>query len=243
MRFRIDLKIFLFLILFYLTKQIEIYAMIMVFALIHELGHLLAGIILKMKPEKLEIMPFGVSIAFKIEPKDYNKKIKKGNKLDIKKIIVASAGPLTNLIIIIITYNLKIDMIKAIMVIYTNFLIMLFNLLPIYPLDGGRILSGILHIIVGKQKADDAINNISMISTILITTISSVLILYLKNIAPCMYISDSTRENLTYKDFFEDEGYKKYVFILVGDKAKKGDRPTDIWALLDNTTVEDDQDT
>ena len=51
--------------------------MIMVFALIHELGHLLAGIILKMKPEKLEIMPFGVSIAFKIEPKDYNKKIKK----------------------------------------------------------------------------------------------------------------------------------------------------------------------
>ena len=173
MRFRIDLKIFLFLILFYLTKQIEIYAMIMVFALIHELGHLLAGIILKMKPEKLEIMPFGVSIAFKIEPKDYNKKIKKGNKLDIKKIIVASAGPLTNLIIIIITYNLKIDMIKAIMVIYTNFLIMLFNLLPIYPLDGGRILSGILHIIVGKQKADDAINNISMISTITITGIKS----------------------------------------------------------------------
>ena len=64
-----------------------------------------------------------------------------------------------------------------------------------------------------------------------------------KYITPCMYISDSTRENLTYKDFFEDEGYKKYVFILVGDKAKKGDRPTDIWALLDNTTVEDDQDT
>lgn len=24
---------------------------------------------------------------------------------------------------------------------------------------------------------------------------------------------------------------------------QKGDRPTDIWALLDNTTVEDDQDT
>ena len=64
-----------------------------------------------------------------------------------------------------------------------------------------------------------------------------------KYITPCMYISDSTRENLTYKDFFEDGGYKKYVYILVGDKAKKGDRPTDIWALLDNTTVEDDQDT
>ena len=210
MRFRIDLKIFLFLILFYLTKQIEIYAMIMVFALIHELGHLLAGIILKMKPEKLEIMPFG-------EPKDYNKKIKKGNKLDIKKIIVASAGPLTNLIIIIITYNLKIDMIKAIMVIYTNFLIMIFNLLPIYPLDGGRILSGILHIIVGKQKADDAINNISMI--ILITAIASVLILYLKNIAIFLIVM-----YLWYLVLKESNRYlrrKKYIMKILENKTNK----------------------
>ena len=60
MRFRIDLKIFIFLIIFYFTKQIEIYAMIMLFALIHELGHLLAGILMGMKPEKIELMPFGV---------------------------------------------------------------------------------------------------------------------------------------------------------------------------------------
>ena len=42
MRFRIDLKIFLFLILFYFTKQIETYVIIIVFAIIHELGHLIA---------------------------------------------------------------------------------------------------------------------------------------------------------------------------------------------------------
>lgn len=183
MRFRIDLKIFLFLILFYLTKQIEIYAMIMIFAIIHELGHLLAGILLRMRPEKLEIIPFGVSISFKINPKDYNKKIKKGNKLELKKIIVAIAGPLTNLIIILITYNLKIDIIKAMMIIYTNLLIMLFNLLPIFPLDGGRILKGILNIACGKRIADKYINNISIITTIIITAIGSILILYLKNIA------------------------------------------------------------
>ena len=183
MRFRIALKIFLFLILFYLTKQIEIYAMIMVFALIHELGHLLAGIILKMKPEKLEIMPFGVSIAFKIEPKDYNKKIKKGNKLDIKKIIVASAGPLTNLIIIIITYNLKIDMIKAIMVIYTNFLIMIFNLLPIYPLDGGQILNRVLRIIYGNFEAYKISNSVNNIIMSILTALASIGLLCTKNIA------------------------------------------------------------
>lgn len=64
-----------------------------------------------------------------------------------------------------------------------------------------------------------------------------------KYITPCMYMSDEKRKSLTFKEFFEDGGYKKYVYILAGDKAKKGDRPTDIWALLDNTSVNNNQDT
>ncbi len=183
MRFRIDLKIFIFLIIFYFTKQIEIYAMIMLFALIHELGHLLAGILMGMKPEKIELMPFGVSISFKIKVEEYNKKIKKGNMLEIKKILVALAGPLTNFIIIIIASNINIDLFKALIIIYTNFLIMIFNLLPIYPLDGGRILKGILHINFGIQKSEFYTNIISKITVTIITILSSVLILYIHNIA------------------------------------------------------------
>ena len=183
MRFRIDLKIFIFLILFYFTKQIQIYAMIMIFAIIHELGHLLAGILMGMKPEKIEIMPFGVSISFKINVKEYNRKIKKGNIFEIKKIIVALAGPITNFIIILITSNSKLDLIKSMLIIYTNFLIMIFNLLPIYPLDGGRILKGILHIVLGKRKSEKCINIISKITVTVITAISSILILYVHNIS------------------------------------------------------------
>lgn len=183
MRFRIDLKIFIFLIIFYFTKQIEIYAMIMLFALIHELGHLLAGLLMGMKPEKIELMPFGVSISFKIKVEEYNKKIKKGNMLEIKKILVALAGPLTNFIIIIITSNINIELFKALIIIYTNFLIMIFNLLPIYPLDGGRILKGILHINFGIQKSEFYTNIVSKIIVAIITILSSVLILYIHNIA------------------------------------------------------------
>ena len=183
MRFRIDLKIFIFLIIFYFTKQIEIYAMIMLFALIHELGHLLAGLLMGMKPEKIELMPFGVSISFKIKVEEYNKKIKKGNMLEIKKILVALAGPLTNFIIIIIASNINIDLFKALIIIYTNFLIMIFNLLPIYPLDGGRILKGILHINFGIKKSEFYTNIISKITVAIITILSSVLILYIHNIA------------------------------------------------------------
>lgn len=183
MRFRIDLKIFIFLIIFYFTNQIEIYTMIMLFALIHEIGHLLMGLLIGMKPEKIELMPFGVSISFKIKVEEYNKKIKKGNLLEIKKMVVALAGPLTNFIIIIITNNLKIDIFKSLMIIYTNFLIMIFNLLPIYPLDGGRILKGILHINFGIRTTEFYINIISKIMVAIITILSSILILYVHNVA------------------------------------------------------------
>ena len=76
--------------------------MIMLFAITHEIGHLLAGILLGMRPTQMEINPFGVSIDFDIKRKDYNVKIGKGNLLELKKIFVALAGPVTNALIIII---------------------------------------------------------------------------------------------------------------------------------------------
>ena len=183
MRFKIDLKIFLFVIIFYFTKQIHIYALIMLFAFIHELGHLMAGILCGMKPERLEIKPYGVSISFKLFPKDYNIKIGKGSKLEIKKIFVAIAGPIINLLITLIIVHIPIEIFTKLMIIYANVLIMIFNLLPIYPLDGGRIIKSILHILYGKKASERYINNISFITLIAITFISSIIIYVAQNIA------------------------------------------------------------
>jgi len=60
MRIRISLKIFLFIFIFLLTNQIKIYGVLMLFALIHELGHMFIGMLLGFKPTKLEIMPYGL---------------------------------------------------------------------------------------------------------------------------------------------------------------------------------------
>lgn len=204
MRFRIDLKIFIFLIIFYFTKQIEVYSILMIFALIHELGHLLAGLLLGMKPEKLDLMPFGISISFKIKVEEYNQKIKKGNKLEVKKILVALAGPITNFVMIIVACNLKVDIFKSLIIIYSNFLIMIFNLLPIYPLDGGRILKGILHINFGKQRAEKYINCISKMTVALITVCTAILILYVHNVAFVLIVA-----YLWYLILKEDRIYKR----------------------------------
>ena len=76
MNIKINLKIFLFAIIFYFTKQIHIYVLLMLFAFCHEMGHLLCGIILSLKPKSLKIMPMGLSIEFEIYSKNIKEKMK-----------------------------------------------------------------------------------------------------------------------------------------------------------------------
>lgn len=211
MRIRINLKIFLFVLIFILTKQIKIYGILMLFAFIHELGHMIVGILLGFKPEKLEIMPYGVSVGFNVKCEDYNKKIKKGNMLAIKKLIIALAGPLTNFIITIIFLMANINFfgIERELVIYSNILIGIFNLIPIYPLDGGRTIKNILHIIVGLQNSYEYTNQISKITVCLLTGICSIAILYIKNVAILLILA-----YLWYLVIVENRKYNRKKEIL-----------------------------
>lgn len=183
MRIRIDLKILLFLIIFYFTNQIRIYIIIMFFCFLHELGHILIGIILNVKPNKVEIIPCGFSTSFKANLKDKNYKIKNGNLLEVKKIIIAFAGPITSLIIAIMSGYINTQWVSSQDIIYSNILIMIFNLIPIYPLDGGQIIKSILHIQLGEEKSKEIIKIISNIVIVILLIIGSIAVYYFKNIA------------------------------------------------------------
>lgn len=139
-------------------------------------GHIFAGLLLKLKPKKLNIMPFGLAVTF--ESYGYRKLV------ETKKILIAFAGPLTNILISIITLFIHIDENLKRTIIYSNIVVAFFNLIPIYPLDGGRILKGFIKLkYKNNMVADLVVNKISNILAIALTAISSILILYLKNIS------------------------------------------------------------
>lgn len=185
MRIRLNLKIFIFMAIFIFTKQIKIYGLLMLFAFIHEFGHMIAGIILGFRPYSLEIMPAGISISFKVKEENYNKKVKNATVLTFKKIIIAANGPLTNIILIMLFILKKFNLEDSLreLIVYSNIIIAIFNLLPIYPLDGGRILKGILYIFYGRRNSYIYINKISNLCVIILTAMCSIVILFFRNVA------------------------------------------------------------
>lgn len=183
MELKIDLKIILFALIFYFTGQIEIYCLCLLFALIHELGHVLVARILGNKLLKFKIMPLGFSIFLQTNIEDYNKKIKKGNMYVLKKLIISIAGPITNIIIFLVTFFLPIELMIKEKIIYINAIIAIFNLIPMYPLDGSKILQNVLKLFCSNKESYKYTNIVANATLIIFTIFCSVFILYAKNIA------------------------------------------------------------
>ena len=105
------------------------------------------------------------------------------------------AGPLTNFIIatiMIAIAQINIDLQYTYifsLIVYSNLLIAMFNLIPIYPMDGGRVVKEILSIILGKTKAYKITYMISKTVLILLTAAASIAILYIHNIAILIIIA------------------------------------------------------
>lgn len=117
--------------LFYLTaficvitanfKNFIIFSSIII---VHELGHIIGAIIFKWKIDRVILLPFGGITIFQ---ENIDKSLK-------EEFIIAILGPLLQLVFYFLysdnpTFN------------QYNLTILLFNLLPIYPLDGSKIIN------------------------------------------------------------------------------------------------------
>ena len=104
-----------------------------------------------------------------------------GNKFVFKKLLIAISGPMTNILICIIIFFINMDISLKSEIIYINTIIALFNLLPIYPLDGSQIINNTFKLFFDNKKSYKNTNIISNVILILFTFFCSIFILYAKN--------------------------------------------------------------
>lgn len=100
--------------------------------IIHELGHIIGALIYKWHIEKIVIMPFGGIIIFH---EFINRPLK-------EEFIIMILGPLFQLINFIIFKDVTLYF------NYYNYGLFIFNMLPIYPLDGYKLYSILLNKII-----------------------------------------------------------------------------------------------
>ncbi len=110
---------YIFAFIFFLMGYFNNYIVFMLIIFIHELGHILSGLLLKWKIDKVIILPCGCLTKFNVII----------NKPIIEEFIISIMG-----IIFQIIFTFRINRLYSIVII-------IFNLLPIYPLDGSKLVN------------------------------------------------------------------------------------------------------
>ncbi|MBQ7235945.1 MAG: hypothetical protein IJX03_02165 [Clostridia bacterium] len=138
---------FAFGLYYALTGKIFIFVIYTVCAVVHEFGHSFQAANAGYKLNKITLMPFGAVVSGNIDGLHFKDEIK-----------IALAGPLLNLAIglfFVATWWLFPETYAFTDVVAeANFSLALVNFLPIFPLDGGRVLSASLVGAFGKRKAE-----------------------------------------------------------------------------------------
>ena len=126
--------------------------------LLHELGHVFAARRYGVETRDVTLWPFGGIASMERMPDKPS-----------QELVVAVAGPLVNVVIIALlalwlgprlnTQNLaEIDsptVSMAAKVLWANVILVLFNLIPAFPMDGGRVLRALLAMRMGNARATE----------------------------------------------------------------------------------------
>jgi Zn-dependent protease len=139
------------------------YVTLFAIVLLHEFGHALACRSVGGKADRIVLWPLG-GVAF-VQPPNRAGAV-------LWSIV---AGPLVNVILAPLLYFLpdliansggSIDAVEyASSIFWINLLLLIFNCLPIYPLDGGKILWSLLWFLVGRGKALRVASIIGLVGT------------------------------------------------------------------------------
>lgn len=137
---------FIFGLYFALTGKVFLFLTFTLSALVHEMGHAVMAERLGYGLNRIKLMPYGAVCQCEIGGISYK-----------DEILVAIYGPLFNIFVCVIFtcfWWLAPESYPYLeSVVFTNLCIFFINLLPAYPLDGGRILSATLSLALPRKKS------------------------------------------------------------------------------------------
>ncbi len=205
--FKIHLFYYLLAILCIMNGYFKDFILISLIIIIHEFGHIIMALYYDWKIEKVVILPFGGITIFN---EILNKKIK-------EEFMIAIMGPIFQILLFIIvnkiTYDYKFN--------FYNNLLLIFNLMPIYPLDGSKILNlGLCKILPYKIS-----HKISIYFSYLILLIYILYIMYNPNlilfIAIIFLFFKVIVEHKKHKYIYNKFLFERYLYNLNFNKIKK----------------------
>lgn len=127
--FKIKIHLFFYVFLFVclITGNIRDYLVFTSIIIVHELGHIFSGMFFSWKVEEIIVLPFGCLTVF-------HQMI---NTSLLEQFIVTLCGPLFQIVFyFVLSYFFPLSN----NVVYYNLVLLIFNLIPIYPLDGSKFL-------------------------------------------------------------------------------------------------------
>lgn len=126
--FKIHILFYFAAFIAFVTGYFKNFIIFTLIIIVHEFGHILAALFFKWKIEKVIILPFGGITIFN---EDIDKSL-------VEEFIIAISGPIFQIVLYLIFKD------NYLFNLY-NKIILVFNLIPIYPLDGSKILNVILN--------------------------------------------------------------------------------------------------
>lgn len=161
------------MLLSFLAGYFEYTFLTIIIIIVHEMGHFLTGYFLKLKVKEISLFMFGGVTIF---DEDLNLNI-------FKELLVVVMGPVVQMLFYMIVYYLytkgfvSVNTMKKVSTI--NLILLEFNLLPILPLDGAKILNNILDLILSYDLAHKVSLAISFLALPLVFLFDNKLIIIL----------------------------------------------------------------
>lgn len=172
-KIRVDISTYVIVLLSFLAGYFEYTFLTIIIIIVHEMGHFLTGYFLKLKVKEISLFMFGGVTIF---DEDLNLNI-------FKELLVVVMGPVVQMLFYMLVYYfytkgfVNVNTMKKVSTI--NLILLEFNLLPILPLDGAKILNNILDLILSYDLAHKVSLAVSFLALPLVFLFDNKLIIIL----------------------------------------------------------------